>query len=280
MAREMQGERVPLLAREGEAPRLRVKDDGAAKASRWSRVAMMASGAVALGVVATHARAGVFSGPAEASLGLPVKVEEIAPYANQYKGPVFIHIPKNGGTSIELLAAYNGVRYVARAHTDASATTVSSEEIALGPLGEYRWGPVADVHAVLPSVTPRHASHKRFLFARAYSRRATDPSHRSSRRRRFVPEHADARLPSSPLLLSVWKKIWHVRGNRPRQLRVRVRVQDNTRFQLQRVAPSAAAPIVHLPRREAGIRRHRRFVLYVTQPLRPAGESVSTQIRP
>ena len=61
MARE-QGERVPLLAREGEAPRLRVRDDGAAKASRWSRVAMMASGAVALGVVATHARAGVFSG--------------------------------------------------------------------------------------------------------------------------------------------------------------------------------------------------------------------------
>ena len=54
MAREMQGERVPLLAREGEAPRLRVKDDGAAKASRWSRVAMMASGAVALGVVATQ----------------------------------------------------------------------------------------------------------------------------------------------------------------------------------------------------------------------------------
>ena len=44
MARE-QGERVPLLAREGEAPRLRVRDDGAAKASRWSRVAMMASGA-------------------------------------------------------------------------------------------------------------------------------------------------------------------------------------------------------------------------------------------
>ena len=76
---------MPLLAREGEAPRLRVKDDGAAKASRWSRVAMMASGAVALGVVATHARAGVFSGPAEASLGLPVKVEEIAPYADQYK---------------------------------------------------------------------------------------------------------------------------------------------------------------------------------------------------
>ena len=34
MAREMQGERVPLLAREGEAPRLRVRDDGAAKASR------------------------------------------------------------------------------------------------------------------------------------------------------------------------------------------------------------------------------------------------------
>ena len=120
MAREMQGERVPLLAREGEVPRLRVRDDGAAKASRWSRVAMMASGAVALGVVATHARAGVFSGPAEASLGLPVKVEEIAPYADQYKGPVFIHIPKNGGTSIELLAAYNGVRYVARARVDTT----------------------------------------------------------------------------------------------------------------------------------------------------------------
>ena len=281
MAPEKQGERVPLLAREGEVPRLRVRDDNVAKASRWSRVAMMASGAVALGVAATYSRTGVFTGTAEASLGLPVKVEEVEPFADQNKGPVFIHIPKNGGTSIELLAAYNGVRYVARAHTDASATTVSSEEIALGrPLGEYRWGPVADVHAVLPSVTPRHASHKRFLFARAYSRRATDPSHRSSRRRRFVPEHADARLPSSPLLLSVWKKIWHVRGNRPRQLRVRVRVQDNTRFQLQRVAPSAAAPIVHLPRREAGIRRHRRFVLYVTQPLRPAGESVSTQIRP
>ena len=115
MAREMQGERVPLLAREGEAPRVRVRDDGATKASRWSRVAMMASGAVALGVVATHARYGVLSGPAEASLGLPVKVEEVVPHADQYKGPVFIHIPKNGGTSIELLAAYNGVRYVARA---------------------------------------------------------------------------------------------------------------------------------------------------------------------
>jgi len=65
--------------------------------------------------LATHARTGVLSGPAEASLGLPVKVEEVVPYADQYKGPVFIHIPKNGGTSIELLAAYNGVRYVARA---------------------------------------------------------------------------------------------------------------------------------------------------------------------
>ena len=121
MAREMQGERVPLLAREREAPRLRVRDDGVTKASRWSRVAMMASGAVALGVVATHARTGVFSGPAEASLGQPVKVEEVEPYADQYKGPVFIHIPKNGGTSIELLAAYNGVRCVARARAPTRA---------------------------------------------------------------------------------------------------------------------------------------------------------------
>ena len=132
---------MPLLAREGEAPRLRVRDDGAAKASRWSRVAMMASGAVALGVVATHARAGVFSGPAEASLGLPVKVEEIAPYADQYKGPVFIHIPKNGGTSIELLAAYNGVRYVARARVDTSAPTASSEKSRSAALRAHHGDP-------------------------------------------------------------------------------------------------------------------------------------------
>ena len=151
MAREMQGERVPLLAREGEAPRLRVKDDGAAKASRWSRVAMMASGAVALGVVATHARAGVFSGPAEASLGLPVKVEEIAPYADQYKGPVFIHIPKNGGTSIELLAAYNGVRYVARARRERTHGVI--REISLGR-------PVSGRTDAVPRERPRRASRE------------------------------------------------------------------------------------------------------------------------
>ena len=149
MAREMQGERVPLLAREREAPRLRVRDDGVTKASRWSRVAMMASGAVALGVVATHARTGVFSGPAEASLGQPVKVEEVEPYADQYKGPVFIHIPKNGGTSIELLAAYNGVRCVARARRRERDHGVI-RGISLGrPLGAYRRRLAAGVLAVL-----------------------------------------------------------------------------------------------------------------------------------
>jgi hypothetical protein len=114
MAREMQGEHVPLISRDGEASRVRVRDDATTQASRWSRVAMMAAGAVALGVVATHASSnGVFSGRDDAALGGPAKVEESVPYANQRKAPVFIHIPKNGGISIELLAAYNGVRYVA-----------------------------------------------------------------------------------------------------------------------------------------------------------------------
>ncbi len=40
------------------------------------------------------------------------------PYNDQYKGPLFIHIPKNGGTAIELLAAYNGVRDVSGGHNE------------------------------------------------------------------------------------------------------------------------------------------------------------------
>ena len=45
----------------------------------------------------------------------PVPVTDLGAEARpeaMHAGPVFIHIPKNGGTSIELLAAYNGVRCV------------------------------------------------------------------------------------------------------------------------------------------------------------------------
>ena len=112
----MQGERVPLLAREGTPARLVcVRDESVAKTTRWSRLAMMATGAVALVGVVGHATGGLRSARSENHLGLGPST---VPYNNQYKGPLFIHIPKNGGTAIELLAAYNGVRYVSGGHKE------------------------------------------------------------------------------------------------------------------------------------------------------------------
>ena len=76
---------------------------------------MMATGAVALVGVVGHATGGLRSARSENRLGLGPST---VPYNDQYKGPLFIHIPKNGGTAIELLAAYNGVRYVSGGHKE------------------------------------------------------------------------------------------------------------------------------------------------------------------
>ena len=111
-------ERVPLLA--GAAGRgpdgaFGSERDGARDSSRYARVAKYAAGAVAVGVVA-------FAGFRPSG---PVPVTDLGAQARpeaMHAGPVFIHIPKNGGTSIELLAAYNGVRCVrARLGTRADA---------------------------------------------------------------------------------------------------------------------------------------------------------------
>lgn len=112
------GERTPLLARsawrgDGATPRSS-RSEGSGRASRVLRAALATSGAVAvLGVVAV-ARARGLDAPADVAPALgEIELSE----EGTRPGPVFIHIPKNGGTSIELLAAYNGVRCVRQGAT-------------------------------------------------------------------------------------------------------------------------------------------------------------------
>ena len=97
----------PLLARAaGRRPggAAAFDRDGACDSSRYARIAKYAAGAAAVGVAFAGFRP---TGPVPVTdLGAEARPEAM------HAGPVFIHIPKNGGTSIELLAAYNGVRCV------------------------------------------------------------------------------------------------------------------------------------------------------------------------
>ena len=99
------GERTPLLASsawrgDGATPRSS-RSEGSGRASRVLRAALATSGAVAvLGVVAV-ARARGLDAPADVAPALgEIELSE----EGTRPGPVFIHIPKTGGTTIELSA--------------------------------------------------------------------------------------------------------------------------------------------------------------------------------
>ena len=167
---------MPLLAREGEASRVKVRDDQTPRTSRWSRVAMMATGAVALVGVATHGGKTSAAGFIAERLG--GEADDATQYADQYKGPVFIHIPKNGGTAIELLAAYNGVRYVRNATRELDHDGASQK---------HRSG-------VATSWTTRRGS-PRDPIDRAIGAKRTD---RTRMCMRFDEPHGDARTSTNP----------------------------------------------------------------------------------
>lgn len=229
----MQGERVPLLAREGTPARLvRVRDESVAKTTRWSRLAMMATGAVALVGVVGHATGGLRSARSENHLGLGPST---VPYNDQYKGPLFIHIPKNGGTAIELLAAYNGVRYVSGGHKEG---LFQESEVFFLP------NVVLDEPTPTPTAPPvRQNAPPRIIHTRSHPKVAHSikhacdgphgasvpdrrPGHEPPRPRGsdlfFNPQSLPPKI--QPYLTTNPQQTRHVRRHQPRELRVRFRV--------------------------------------------------------